>query len=518
MWLDGLMVLAYFLALLVIGVRSRDKKGVKATEFFLSSRSLGWFSIAVSTIATNISAGHLIGNAGSAYKYGLAQAGFEINAIFGLLLAAFVFVPIYLRLRVTTITEFIEAKFGPRIALGYSFLTIVLYAFLYLGKVLFWAALAIDGIFFEALGFFGTNPALRLMGLIAFLGLFSAIYTRAGGLHAVVRTDVIQFALLLGGGLLTVFVAVHAAGGLSQLYQQAPEQMHLHLHHSHPKLPWTAIFGMLLLNLNYWGANQVILQRALAAKNLKQAQIGLLVGGFLKYFMAIIIVVPGIAMSVILSKTPLLDPDQAYIVLAQRYLPVGLRGLVLCGLFASLMSTVDSTFHSVSTLVSCDIYKRYFKPDATDQEVVSVAKRVIMGAWFTGVGTAFVFVYVKYDNPQLALTHQFNAASYYIKNGFVILIASATFLFSPKRTWVATALFLSIAITYAFAVLMPGTAYLVRAAGAILVSFAFVLIPAIAKNKKKVFATGLFTGKDPTVRNCGLALFASYVLCHIVLH
>ena len=122
---------------------------------------------------------------------------------------------------------------------------------------------------------------------------------------------------------------------------------------------------MNLLNLNYWGANQVILQRALAAKSLWHAQVGLLVGGVLKYVMLLIIVIPGIAMAGILADTPLDDPDTAYVALVTRFLPVGVRGLIVCGLFASLMSTVDSIFNSVSTLWSIDIYKRYLRPDAS---------------------------------------------------------------------------------------------------------------------------------------------------------
>ena len=359
------IVVAYFAVIFVIGLRARAKASVGPEEYFLSSRSLRWPSIAVSTIATNIEAGHFLSVAGAAYVGGLAQGNFELNAIFGIVIAAFFFVPLYLRLKVVTISQFFEHRFGPRVALAYALLMIVLYALLYLGTALFWAAFALDGIFSEMVAWISDSEAVRLAVLIVVLGTFSAVYTYLGGLRAVVRTDTAQFVLLLGGGLITVGIAVHQLGGWSELFGRTGDLMHLHLPRDHPTLPWTALFGMNLLNLNYWGANQVILQRALAAKSLRHAQVGLLVGGVLKYVTLLIIVIPGIAMAGIMADAPLDDPDTAYMILVTQFLPVGLRGLIVCGLFASLMSTVDSIFHSVSTLWSIDVYKRHLRPNAS---------------------------------------------------------------------------------------------------------------------------------------------------------
>ena len=199
MALDAGIILAYFVIILVIGIRARSKEDVSAEEYFMSSRSLRWPSIAISTIATNISAGHFIGIAGSVYLYGMAQANFELNAIFGILIAAFIFVPFYLRARVTTITEFFEIRFGPRVALTYSLLMMILYGFLYLGTALFWGAYAIDALFGDLISFLGDDRFMRLGWLVIFLGAFSAGYTYLGGLSAVVRTDIAQFILLVGG-------------------------------------------------------------------------------------------------------------------------------------------------------------------------------------------------------------------------------------------------------------------------------------------------------------------------------
>ena len=446
------IVLAYFAVIFTIGLRARADSAADPEEYFLSSRSLRWPSIAISTIATNIEAGHFLSVAGAAYVDGLALANFELNAIFGIVVATFFFIPLYLRLRVVTISQFFEQRFGPQIALAYAVLMIALYAFLYLGTALFWAAYALDGIFTEMVAWISDRQAVRLAVLIVALGAFSALYTYLGGLRAVVRTDLAQFVLLLGGGLITVTVAVHHLGGWAALFGKTGHLMHLHLPRDHPTVPWIALLGMNLLNLNYWGANQVILQRALAAKSLRDAQVGLLVGGVLKYVMLLIIVIPGIAMAGILADAPLDDPDTVYITLVNQFLPAGLRGLIVCGLFASLMSTVDSIFNSVSTLWSIDIYKRHLRRDASPHDIVRMGKLAILGALVTGVLFAFAVVFFKTGSLQAdPLTHWFNELSYYVKNGFVVIVTAAVFLIRPSRRLVLGALLGSMAMYLGFA-------------------------------------------------------------------
>ena len=513
------IVVAYFTIIFVIGLRARANAGVGPEEYFLSSRSLRWPSIAMSTIATNIGASHFLSVTGAAYVDGLAQGNFELNAIFGIVVAAFFFIPLYLRLKVVTISQFFEQRFGPGIALAYAVLMIVLYALLYLGTALFWAAFALDGVFTDMVAWISDREAVRLGVLIVALGVFSAVYTYLGGLRAVVRTDVAQFVLLLGGGLITVSVAVHYLGGWSELFGKTGHLMHLHLPRDHATVPWTAIIGMNLLNLNYWGANQVILQRALAAKSLRHAQVGLLVGGVLKYVMLLIIVVPGIAMAGILADAPLDDPDTVYVTLVTRFLPAGLRGLIVCGLFASLMSTVDSIFNSVSTLWSIDIYKRYLRPDASPQEIVYVGKLAIVGAFVTGVLFAFLVVYLKTGSLQEdPLTHWFNELSYYVKNGFVVLVSAAVFLIRPSRHLVLGALLASIAMYFGFKLAWPDMSYLVRSAWVIVLSFAAVAAPTMRRNGWRIPFRDLIAAPDTGVGRFGAALFASLVLVHILLH
>jgi SSS family solute:Na+ symporter len=517
--IDFGIVLAYFVIIFTIGLRARASASVGPEEYFLSSRSLRWPSIAMSTIATNISAGHFLSVAGAAYVDGLAQGNFELNAIFGIVIAAFFFVPLYLRLKVVTITQFFEQRFGPQIALAYAILMIALYALLYLGTALFWAAFALDGIFSEMVAWISDSEAVRLMVLIVALGIFSAVYTYMGGLRAVVRTDRAQFVLLLGGGLVTLSVAVHQLGGWAELFSTTGHLMHLHLPRDHATMPWTALIGMSLLNLNYWGANQVILQRALAAKSLRHAQVGLLVGGVLKYVMLLIIVIPGIAMAGILADAPLDDPDTAYMTLVTRFLPAGLRGLVVCGLFASLMSTVDSIFNSVSTLWSIDIYKRYLRPDASPQEIVRMGKSAIVGALVVGLLFAFLVVFLKTGSLQEdPLTHWFNELSYYVKNGFVVLVSAAVFLIRPSRKLVLGALLASIAMYFGFTLVWPETSYLVRSGWVILLSFGAVAVPTIRRQGWRIPLRELIAAPDKGVARFGAALFASLVVAHILFH
>lgn len=518
MLLDAAIILAYFAIIMAIGIRSRVKKKVTTEEYFLGSRTLRWPSIAISTIATNIHAGHFIGMAGSAYLFGLAQANLEINAIFGIVIAAFFFVPLFLRMKVVTLTQFFEAKLGPKVALVYSTLMIALYSFLFLGYALFWAAYAIEGVFGELVAFLGPDPVTRIAILAVVLGAFSAAYTYLGGFRAVVRTDIVQFVLFVLGGLIILWVTIKELGGWSQLWTETGDLMHLHLPADHPTLPWIGLFGMFLLNLNYWGANQVILQRALAARSLWHAQVGLLVGGVFKYLMAAIIIIPAIALAGILKDTPLQDPDNAYLTIVNNLLPVGIRGLILCGLFASLMSTIDSIFNSVATLWSVDIYKRHLKPDASESQMVRMAKTTILVTLAVGILAAFVQIYVKFADAGFPLTHWFNEVSYYAKNGFVLLILAAVFLLSPSKQLVLFTLLFSVPLAYLLKVGLPEMNYFVRSGWVILATIAIVAIPTVIQRRWRVPLNDLIAVSHKSVAWLGLALLVSLVLCHIYFH
>ena len=499
---------------MLVALRGKVKADSSADEYFLSSRNLPWYSVALSTIATNIQGYQFLGMMGSAYLFGLAQANLEINAIQGILIGAFVFVPLFLREKIMTITQFIAKKLGQRIALFYSIANIALFATVTIGAALFWGAYAAELVFGEQLTVLHSNRIVRIAILILILGIFSAIYTYLGGLSAVVKTDIIQFSVLIIGGIVVCFTAVNQLGGWEQIYIKTPERMHLHLPSDHPTLPWTHLFGLFLLNINYWCANQTVMQRALAAKSVAHAQAGLLAGGLIKYLMAIIIIIPGIALYGILGDS-LGEPDMAFPYIVNTYLPVGIKGIILCGLFASLMSTVDSTFNSLATLWSTDIYSKYINKKASDQEKIKAGQKAILFSLGTALIMGMVLLYLKFDDPNSAFTHTLNNLRYYINCGIVVLICSAVILIKPRQEIVLFAFIATLPINISLQIFLPEMNYFVRAFWVILIG---LLLTTLASRGRFNSLLSLFRPANNLTRNFGWALAISLILLHIIFH
>ena len=499
---------------MLVALRGKVKADSSADEYFLSSRNLPWYSVALSTIATNIQGYQFLGMMGSAYLFGLAQANLEINAVQGILIGAFVFVPLFLREKIMTITQFIAQKLGQRIALFYSIANIALFATVTIGAALFWGAYAAELVFGEQLTVLHSNRIVRIAILILILGIFSAIYTYLGGLSAVVKTDIIQFSVLIIGGIVVCFTAVNQLGGWEQIYIKTPERMHLHLPSDHPTLPWTHLFGLFLLNINYWCANQTVMQRALAAKSVAHAQAGLLAGGLIKYLMAIIIIIPGIALYGILGDS-LGEPDMAFPYIVNTYLPVGIKGIILCGLFASLMSTVDSTFNSLATLWSTDIYSKYINKKASDQEKIKAGQKAILFSLGTALIMGMVLLYLKFDDPNSAFTHTLNNLRYYINCGIVVLICSAVILTKPRQEIVLFAFITTLPINISLQIFLPEMNYFVRAFWVILIG---LLLTTLASRGRFNSLLSLFRPANNLTRNFGWALAISLILLHIIFH
>ena len=499
---------------MTVALRGKVKADSSADEYFLSSRNLPWYSVALSTIATNIQGYQFLGMMGSAYLFGLAQANLEINAVQGILIGAFVFVPLFLREKIMTITQFIAQKLGQRIALFYSIANIALFATVTIGAALFWGAYAAELVFGEQLSVLHSNRIVRIAILILILGIFSAIYTYLGGLSAVVKTDIIQFSVLIIGGIVVCFTAVNQLGGWEQLYIKTPERMHLHLPSDHPTLPWTHLFGLFLLNINYWCANQTVMQRALAAKSVAHAQAGLLAGGLIKYLMAIIIIIPGIALYGILGDS-LGEPDMAFPYIVNTYLPVGIKGIILCGLFASLMSTVDSTFNSLATLWSTDIYSKYINKKASDQEKIKAGQKAILFSLGTALIMGMVLLYLKFDDPNSAFTHTLNNLRYYINCGIVVLICSAVILIKPRQEIVLFAFITTLPVNILLQIFLPEMNYFVRAFWVILIG---LLLTTLASRGRFNSLLSLFRPANNLTRNFGWALAISLILLHIIFH
>ncbi|MAW09209.1 MAG: hypothetical protein CBD60_03230 [Flavobacteriaceae bacterium TMED200] len=509
---DLFIVTFYFFILISFALKGRLSNNVSASQYFLSSRNLPWYSVAISTIATNIQGYQLLGMMGSAYIFGLAQANLEINAVQGILIGAFIFVPLYLKEKVYTITEFIEKRLGKNIALFYSIANISLFSTITLGAALFWGAYATEVVFDDFLESFVPNKFERIVYLIIALGLLSGYYTYLGGLNAVVKTDIIQFVIIIVGGILVFYTSISNLGGIEQLYEKTGDKMHLHLSYNHPTLPWTHVLGLFFLNINYWCANQTIMQRAIAAKSLNHAQVGLLAGGLIKYFMAAIIVLPGIALYGILGEN-LEDPDLAFPYIVKNLLPSGFKGIILCSLFASLMSTLDSTLNSIATMWSTDIYSKYINKTASDKEKIIAGRKSIIIALCTGLAVGIYLLYLKLDKPQVAFTHVLNNLRYYINCGIVILICSSVLLIKPNKKIIFCLLLLSVPFNLTIEKLIPELNYFLRAFTVIISS---LILSIIYSERKIKNIRSLFYPSSILNRNLGYLLLSSLIIVHFL--
>lgn len=516
--MDIIIVALYFTVVMFVALRGKQGSDATIDDYFLGSRNLKWYSIAFSTIATNVHGYQFLGMMGSAYLFGLAQANFEINAIQGLWMAAFIFVPLYLKDRVVTISQFIKNKLGKTVSLTYSIANIVMFAFLGIGIALMWGAYVAELVFQEELLFLSEDRLTRLVILIVFLGVFSAVYTYFGGLAAVVKTDIVQFLILTFGGILILIVSIKKLGGFGALYDKTPELMHLHLPADHPQLPWIGMLGLFFLNINYWCANQAVIQRSLAARSLQDAQTGLMVGGIMKYLMALIVIIPGIALAGILGPEALAEePDQAFSYIVTNFLPTGLRGILLCAIFASLMSTIDSVFNSLATLFSIDIYKGILNKNASDQKVVAVGRKTIIVGLLTGIVTAIFLISYKISNADSAFTHALNDLRYIFNTGFVVIICVAALLLLPNRKLALFGFVATLPINFLSRWLFPDMNYLIRALIIILLGILIVAIPTIYRSGLKPWREFIQFGNHK-VKWFGFGLLLSLVICHIIWH
>jgi len=384
-------------AAIILGVGlfvSKGKKGVKKTaeDYFLASKSLPWWAIGASLIAANISAEQMIGMSGSGMAVGLAIASYEWMAALTLIIVGKYFLPIFIEKGLYTIPEFIEQRFSTQLKTILAVFWIALFIFVNLTSVLFLGGKAIDTIM-------GNGDGSIIMPAIIALALFAAAYSLYGGLAAVAWTDVIQVTLLVVGGLITSIIALEHVtpdggifNGLSHIYETAGDKFHMILKKDNPEfmnLPGIAVLigGLWVANLYYWGFNQYIIQRTLAAKSLKESQRGIIFAAFLKMIIPLIAVIPGIIAYVMLTQpdgTAVIDGvqsafakaggginyDKAYPWLIASYIPMGLKGLVVAALAAAIVSSLASMVNSTSTIFTMDIYKPYLaKKDGKDNDV-----------------------------------------------------------------------------------------------------------------------------------------------------
>lgn len=422
---DYAVFIAYAILILGVGLWvSRDKSGHEknAEDYFLASKSLPWWAIGASLIAANISAEQFIGMSGSGFALGLAIASYEWMAAITLIIVGKYFLPIFIEKGLYTIPEFVEKRFSTNLKTILAVFWIALYVFVNLASVLYLGGLAIE-----------TIMGVDMMYAIIGLALFAAAYSLYGGLSAVAWTDVIQVVFLVLGGLATTYLALNTVSGgegivagFSKVMNAAPEKFHMILDEfnadgsanaNYLNLPgiWVLVGGLWVANIYYWGFNQYIIQRTLAAKSLKESQKGILLAAFLKIIIPLIVVVPGIAAYVMVNDPAIMaslgqealhslpsseQADKAYPWLLQ-FLPTGLKGVAFAALAAAIVSSLASMLNSTSTIFTMDIYKQYINKNATDKTTVNVGRisaavalliAVIMAPLLGGIDQAFQFI------------------------------------------------------------------------------------------------------------------------------
>lgn len=395
---DILVFLVYFIVVAGYGywIYWRKRKAqTTATDFFLAEGSLTWWAIGASLIASNISAEQFIGMSGSGFKMGLAIATYEWMAAATLLIVAIFFIPVYLKNKIYTMPQFLDQRYNSTVSMIMAVFWLLLYVLVNLTSILFLGALAISSI-----------SGLSLTFCMISLAVFAIVIT-LGGMKVIGYTDVIQVFFLLLGGLATTYLSLQLVSdqfngtgwmsGLGILAREADDHFHMILKRDNPNfldLPGLTVLigGMWIANLNYWGCNQYITQRALGA-DLPTARGGLLFAAFLKLLMPAIVVVPGIAAYVLhqngnfqveMMQDGELNPDRAYPVLL-NLLPSGLRGLSFAALTAAIVASLAGKANSISTIFSLDIYKKYVQPAASEQHIVRIGRWTVVVAMLLAV-------------------------------------------------------------------------------------------------------------------------------------
>jgi solute:Na+ symporter, SSS family len=504
--LDLIVFIGYCCLIIGMGLFvSKEKKGhVKdSKDYFLASKALPWWAVGASLIASNISAEQFIGMSGSGFALGLAISTYEWMAAITLLVVAIFFLPIYIKKGIYTMPGFLLDRYDTRVRTTMAIFWLLLYVFVNLTSVLYLGALSLNTI---------LNVPM-VYGIIG-LALFAMIYSIYGGLKAVAWTDVVQVFFLIAGGLATTYIALTMVGegsaweGLGLLRKEVPGHFSMILSKgemmisdgqggtkdAYLDLPGISVLvgGMWITNLSYWGFNQYITQRALAAKSLDEAQKGMIFAGFLKLLMPLIVVIPGIAAWVIVKNgidvgfvesmkdpiTGIIKSDRAYPTLLQL-LPVGLKGLAFAALTAAIVSSLASMANSTSTIFTMDIYKKYFGQNASETKQVAVGR----------ITASIAFIVAAIVAPALG---QLDQAFQFIQEytGFISPGVFAIFFFGVfwKKTTSNAALIgaaLSIPLSVVLKIVFPLLPFLDRMGVVFLVLAGLMIVISLIEGKGK---------------------------------
>ncbi len=407
---DVAIIAVYFVIVFAIGFYFSRKERT-SEDYFLASRNVGWFAIGASLFVSNISTEHFIGLAGSGATSGLAVGHFEWLACLILLILGWVFVPFYLRSNVFTMPEFLERRFNRQCSIYLASISILAYIFTKISVHLYAAAVVLERVV-------GWSPLTAAIILVVATG----IYTIAGGLAAVIYTDLVQTLILIAGAVILTWIGLDRVGGFAGLRAALPaDYFHMIKPVSDSEFPWTGIFlGAPILGIWYWCTDQVIVQRVLSARDEGHAKAGTIFAGFLKILPVFILVLPGLMAYALYPKLfqvvngRVTNGDIAYPTLIVNLLPTGLVGLMIAALLAALMGAMSSVFNSASTLVTLDFYKK-LRPSASELQLVAFGRAatgimVVLGIlWvpFIKLLSAQLYIYLQsvqaYISPPIAV-------------------------------------------------------------------------------------------------------------------
>jgi len=427
----GLFLL--FFAIVIGTSLYKSRKEETGEDFFLAGRGLHWPLIGISLIAANISTEHFVGMSGQgAGIAGMAIASYEWLAAITLVFVALFFLPKFLKSGIYTIPEYLEYRYNSTARAIMAFYLVVIYVFVTISALVYSGALTLHTIF-----------DMKMTHAVWLIGGIAALYTTWGGLKAVVWADLFQGSALIIGGAITMVLGFIAVGGVSNFFETNAEKLHMILPRDHAVVPWTAlVVGLWIPNFYYWGLNQFITQRALAAKSLKQGQFGIIFAACLKLLIPFIIIFPGIMAAQLYGDQLTDTSDAAYPLLIRNLIPIGLRGFIFAAISGAVISSLASMLNSASTIFTMDLYKRHWKNDVSPHSLVTVGR--VMTILFVFIGCVIA--------PQLG-AERFKGIFNYIQEfqGFISpgILAAFAFGLIFKRTPAAagvTALLLNVPI------------------------------------------------------------------------
>ena len=368
---DILIIVGETLLVVIIGLMAARKVKRTTEGYFLASGNMPWYLIGAAFVSTSVSSEQIVGTMGAAYKGGLAIANWEWWALPTYLLMMIFFIPMYLRNKIMTVPELLNRRFGPACGAIYSFVILIGYVFVFLPPVIYGGSITLSELT-------GWNQGYVMAGIV----LVTASYTLLGGLSSVMWTDAIQCVMLIGGGVIFYFVALDKIpGGWDAMVAAAPERFHLYQPPSDPEAPFAGLilasFGVFLF---YQSSNQVMIQRILSARSTWDGMMGLIFSGFINIVRPLVTCLLGLIVYHwldIMQQGPSLLPDnqdRAFPVALELFAPSGLKGVILAGFFAAVMSTVSALSNSIATIFSLDVYKKFIRKNAKDRELITTGQ------------------------------------------------------------------------------------------------------------------------------------------------